>query len=51
MAIPRSTLAEWVGNCGVRFQPLIDALTEFSLTKLVLHINETPVPMLIPGKR
>ena len=26
--IPRSTLAEWIGICGVRLQPLIDALRD-----------------------
>ena len=26
LAIPRSTLAQWVGTCGVRLQPLVDAL-------------------------
>jgi hypothetical protein len=26
LAIPRSTLASWVGQCGVQLQPLVDAL-------------------------
>jgi transposase len=26
LAIPRSTLAQWVGSCGVQLQPLVDAL-------------------------
>ena len=26
LAIPRSTLAQWVGACGVQLQPLVDAL-------------------------
>lgn len=26
LAIPRSSLAQWVGTCGVRLQPLVDAL-------------------------
>jgi len=26
LRIPRSTLAQWVGVCGVRLQPLVDAL-------------------------
>ncbi|MCH4565588.1 IS66 family transposase [Halomonas sp. EGI 63088] len=49
--IPRSTLAEWVGICGVRLQPLIDALRDMLLTEPVLHADETPVPMLAPGKK
>ncbi len=48
--IPRSTLAEWIGICGVRLQPLIDALRETLLTEPILHADETPVPMLDPGK-
>jgi len=49
-AIPRSTLAQWVGTCGVRLQPLVDALREELLTHSVLHADETPVAMLKPGK-
>lgn len=47
--IPRSTLAQWVGSCGVQLQPLVDALKEEILTHGVLHADETPVPMLKPG--
>ena len=47
--IPRSTLAQWVGICGVRLQPLVDALKSEILTYSVLHADETPVPMLKPG--
>ena len=28
LAIPRSTLAQWVGQTGVQLQPLVDALRE-----------------------
>ena len=50
-AIPRSTLAEWVGRCGVALQPLVDALREALMTQAILHADETPVPMLAPGKK
>jgi len=50
-AIPRSTLAEWVGRCGVALQPLVDALREELMTQAILHADETPVPMLSPGKK
>ena len=50
MAIARSTLAQWVGECGVQLQPLVDALTVEMLQAPVLHADETPVPMLKPGK-
>ena len=47
--IPRSTLAQWVGICGVRLQPLVDALKGEILKHSVLHADETPVAMLKPG--
>ena len=50
-AIPRSTLAEWVGRSGVALQPLVDALRSHLIKLSVLHADETPVPMLSPGKK
>ena len=50
-AIPRSTLAEWVGRCGVALQPLVDAMREELIKEAILHADETPVPMLAPGKK
>ena len=49
LAIPRSTLAQWVGACGVQLQPLVDALRQALLGRAVLHADETPVAMLAPG--
>jgi transposase len=49
LAIPRSTLGAWVGVCGVRLQPLVDALRGEMLQQCVLHADETPVQMLSPG--
>jgi len=49
LAISRSTLAQWVGACGVQLQPLVDALKEVLLRHAVLHADETPVAMLKPG--
>ena len=48
-AIPRSTLGEWVGVCGVQLQPIVDALRGVVLAHQVLHADETPVAMLKPG--
>ncbi|MBC7940276.1 MAG: IS66 family transposase [Chitinophagaceae bacterium] len=48
-AIARSTLAQWVGECGVQLQPLVDALSAELLRQRVLHADETPVAMLRPG--
>jgi transposase len=50
-AIPRSTLAEWVGRCGVALQPLVEALRDELIREPILHADETPVPMLAPGKK
>lgn len=50
LAIPQSTLGAWVGVCGVRLQPLVDALHQELLRHEVLHADETPVQMLAPGK-
>jgi transposase len=49
LAIVRSTLAQWVGECGVQLQPLVDALRTELLRHDVLHADETPVAMLKPG--
>jgi transposase len=48
-AIPRSTLAQWVGSAGVQLQPLVDAMRDDLLRRQVLHADETPVAMLDPG--
>ena len=50
-AIARSTLAEWVGRCGVALQALVNALREELIKEAILHADETPVPMLAPGKK
>lgn len=48
--IPRSSMAQWSGICGVRLAPLADALREHVLTHSVIHADETPVSLLAPGK-
>ena len=47
--LPRSTLAQWVGQCGVQLRPLVDALKAEMMAHAVLHADETPVEMLKPG--
>ena len=47
--IARSTLAQWVGECGALLQPLVDALADELRRHVVLHADETPVAMLKPG--
>ncbi|MFM1987982.1 MAG: hypothetical protein RJA99_939 [Pseudomonadota bacterium] len=51
VSLPRSTQAEWVGECGQRLQPLVDALRAEVLACPVLHADETPVTMLTPGQK
>ena len=51
LALPRSTLAQWVGQCSAQLQPLVDALRHELLRHSVLHPDETPVAMLKPGQR
>jgi hypothetical protein len=51
LTIPRSTLAQWVGQTGVQLQPLVGALCEVVLGQQVIHADETPVQMLMPGTK
>ena len=51
LAIPRSTLAQWVGATGMQLQPLVDALRNVILEQQVIHVDETPVQMFAPGSK
>jgi transposase len=46
----RSTLADWVGQSSALLAPLIDTLAEHVLAAKKLHADDTPVPVLCPGK-
>lgn len=48
--IARSSMAQWVGLCGLRLQPLVQALHHYILSQDVVHVDETPVKLLAPGK-
>ncbi|MBI3069653.1 MAG: IS66 family transposase [Betaproteobacteria bacterium] len=48
--LERSTLAEWVGGCFRLVDPLIDALGRYVLACGKLHADDTPVPVLDPGR-
>lgn len=48
--IPRSSMAQWVGICGLRLKPLVDALHQYILSQDVVQVDETPVRLLAPGK-
>ena len=47
--IARSTLAQWVGECGAQLQPLVQALADELRRHMVMHADETPVAMLKPA--
>lgn len=47
---PRSTLAAWAGAGGAALAPLIEAHKRFILSAAVLHADETPIPLLDPGR-
>jgi transposase len=48
--IARSSMAQWIGICGVRLAPLAQALKQFILGHAVVHADETPVALLAPGR-
>ena len=48
--IARSSMAQWMGVCGVRLLPLVQALKDFILSHGVVHADETPVSLLAPGR-
>lgn len=47
--LSRSTLADWVGRCGVALQPLAERIAWHLQQRSSLHADETPVPQLDPG--
>jgi transposase len=48
--IERSTLADAVGGASALVQPLIDALGRYVMSAQKLHADDTPVPVLCPGR-
>lgn len=48
--LDRSTLADWVGQCSALLAPLVDVLREHVLAASKLHGDDTPMPVLCPGK-
>jgi transposase len=49
VAIPRSTMAGWIGRLGVQLEPLTDLLLQRIVESGALQADETPVPVLDPG--
>jgi hypothetical protein len=50
VALERSTLADWVGGAAALLEPLVQALGRHVLAGGYLHGDDTPVPVLEPGR-
>lgn len=48
--IDRSTLAGWAGQAAALLDPIVSRIREEGLKAAKLHTDDTPVPMLVPGK-
>lgn len=48
--LDRSTLADWVGQASSLLAPLVEALADQVLSASKLHADDTPVPVLCPGR-
>jgi transposase len=48
--LDRSTLADWVGAASQLLEPLVDALRKHVLAADKIHADDTPVPVLAPGR-
>jgi len=49
--LERSTLADWVGQSCRLLSPLNDALHDYVIEASKLHGDDTPVPVLQPGRK
>ena len=50
LELERSTMAEWVGGCTQPMTPLAEALGRYVFAAGKLHADDTPVPVLDPGR-
>jgi hypothetical protein len=48
--LPRAMLACWVGEAAELLDPLVGVLERYVLGGVKLHADDTPVPVLAPGK-
>ena len=48
--LDRSTLADWVGQSSALLRPLVEAVERHVLAAEKLHADDTPVPVLCPGR-
>lgn len=49
--LDRSTLADWVGGASALVEPLVNAVVRYVLGTYKIHGDDTPVPVLCPGRR
>jgi len=50
LELDRSTLADWVGGARELLEPLVGSLGRYVLAAKKLHGDDTPVPVLCPGR-
>jgi transposase len=48
--LERATLAQWVGQAAKLLAPLADAVSRYVLAAEKIHADDTPVPVLDPGR-
>lgn len=48
--LPRAMLASWVGEAALLLSPLVGALARHVLSAAKIHGDDTPVPVLEPGR-
>ncbi len=48
--LPRATLASWVAEAAALVDPLVTALQRYVMRATKLHADDTPVPVLSPGR-
>jgi len=48
--LPRAMLASWVADAAQLLEPLVGCLEQYVLSGRKLHADDTPVPVLAPGK-
>ena len=48
--LDRATLADWVGSASRLLEPLVEALGRYVLAAEKVHADDTPVPVLDPGR-
>jgi transposase len=48
--VERSTQCDWVAGCANLLEPLVQSLHKYVLSAYKVHTDDTPVPVLSPGR-